>query len=100
MAKNSQSHTALPVVATQWKRVEYCQNDCRNVRALGRVSYIETESKCPNGNLVKVAKFHTNPFNFLACLPNPYKLSILGDICRATILPFSSSKYFYSWQRL
>ena len=27
----------------------------------------------------------------------PYKLSILGDICRATILPFSSSKYFYSW---
>ena len=34
---------------------------------------------------------------FLACRPNPYKLSILGDICRATILPFSSSKYFYSW---
>ena len=33
----------------------------------------------------------------LACLPNPYKLSILGDICRATIFPFSSSKYFYSW---
>ena len=29
--------------------------------------------------------------------PNPYKLSILGDICRATILPFSSSKHFYSW---
>ena len=27
----------------------------------------------------------------------PYKLSILGDIWRATILPFSSSKYFYSW---
>ena len=40
---------------------------------------------CPNGNLAKVAKFHTNPYNFLACLPNPYKLSILGDICRATI---------------
>ena len=36
-------------------------------------------------------------YNFLACLPNPYKLSILGDICRATILQFSSSKYFYSW---
>ena len=34
---------------------------------------------------------------FLACLPNPYKLSILGDIRRATILPFSSSKYFYFW---
>ena len=33
----------------------------------------------------------------LACLPNPCKLSILSDICRATILPFSSSKYFYSW---
>ena len=32
-----------------------------------------------------------------SCLPNPYKLSILGDIWRATILPFSSSKYFYSW---
>ena len=27
-------------------------------------------------------------------LPNPYKLSILGDICRAIILPFFSSKYF------
>ena len=31
---------------------------------------------CPNGNLAKVAKFHTNPYNF------------------------SSSKYFYSWLRL
>ena len=50
---------------------------------------------CPNGNLAKVAKFHTNPYNFLACLPNPYKLSILGDICRTTILPFSSSKCLY-----
>ena len=29
--------------------------------------------------------------------PNPYKLSILGYIWRATILLFSSSKYFYSW---
>ena len=33
----------------------------------------------------EVAKFHTNPYNFVACLlvfvPNPYKLSIsLGDI--------------------
>ena len=51
----------------------------------------------PNGNLAKVAKFLTNPYNFLACLPNPYKLSILGDICRATILPVSPSKYFYAW---
>ena len=32
------------------------------------------------GALQKVAKFHTNPYNFVACLPNPYKLSILGDI--------------------
>ena len=55
---------------------------------------------CPNGSLGKVAKFHTNPYNFVACLPNPYKLSILGDIWRATILPFFSSKYFYSWLRL
>ena len=55
---------------------------------------------CPNGSLSKVAKFHTNPYSFGACLPKPYKLSILGDICRATILPFSSSKYFYSWWRL
>ena len=35
---------------------------------------------CPNGNLAKVAKFLTNPYNFVACLPNPYKLSVLGDI--------------------
>ena len=55
---------------------------------------------CPNGSLAKVAKFHTNPYNFLACPPNPYKLSILGDIWRAIILPFSSSKYFYSCLRL
>ena len=33
----------------------------------------------------------------LACLPNPYQLSILRDICRATIFPFSSSEYFYLW---
>ena len=43
---------------------------------------------CPNRSLSKVAKFHTNPYNFVACLPKPYKLSILGDIRRATILPF------------
>ena len=29
-----------------------------------------------NGSLAKVAKFHTNPYNFVACLPNPCKLSI------------------------
>ena len=28
----------------------------------------------------KVSKFHTDPHNFVACLPNPYKLTILGDI--------------------
>ena len=33
---------------------------------------------CSNGSLAKVAKVHTNPCNFLACLPNPYKLSILA----------------------
>ena len=72
-------------------------------RALGRVSYIDdiqnlnisTEmlmneklpnqefsvQNCPNGTLKKVVKFHTNPnYNFVACLPNPYKLSILVDI--------------------
>ena len=37
-----------------------------------------------------------NPCNIVACLPNPYKLFSLGDIWRATILPFSSSKYLYS----
>ena len=42
------------------------------------------------GNLQKVAKFHTNPSNFVACLRNPYKLSILGDIWRAALFPFSS----------
>ena len=53
------------------------------------------------GTLQKLQNsIYTNPYNFLACLANPYKLSILGDICRATILPFSSSKYFYSWLRL
>ena len=30
--------------------------------------------KFSNGSLAKVAKFHTNPYNFVACLPNPYKL--------------------------
>ena len=55
---------------------------------------------CSNGSLSKVAKFHTNCYNFVACLPNPYKLSILGDIWRATNLPFSSSKHLYTWLRL
>ena len=35
---------------------------------------------CSNGTLTNLAKFHTNPYNFVTCLPNPYKLSILGDI--------------------
>ena len=42
-------------------------------------------------NLAKVAKFHTNPYNVLACLPNPYKLSILGDICRACHFPLPNT---------
>ena len=49
------------------------------------------------GSLQKLQNSIQTLILFLACLPNPYKLSILGDICRATILPFSSSKYFYSW---
>ena len=55
---------------------------------------------CSNRSFAKVAKFLTNPYNFVACVPNPYKLSVSGDIWRATILPFFSSKYFYSRQRL
>ena len=78
--------------------------NCRNVRALGRVSYIDyienlnistqmlmnenlpsqvkgfSAKNCPNKSLAKIAKFHTNPYKFVACLPNPYKLSILSDI--------------------
>ena len=74
------------------------------MRGLGRVSYIDkienlnistemllneklpsqvkefSAENCSNGSLAKVAKFHTNPYNFVACLPSPYKLSILGDI--------------------
>ena len=26
---------------------------------------------CSNGSLAKVAKLHTNPYNFVVCLPNP-----------------------------
>ena len=26
---------------------------------------------CPNGTLTEVAKFHTNPYNVVACLPKP-----------------------------
>ena len=74
------------------------------MKGLGRVSYIDwienlnistemllsekrpnqvsefSAQNCSNGSLAKVAKFHTNPYNFVACLPNPYKLSILGDV--------------------
>ena len=48
----------------------------------------------------KSCKIPYKSYNFVACLPNPYKLSILGDIWRATIWPFFSSIYFYSWWRL
>ena len=51
-------------------------------------------------SFAKVANFHTNPYNFAVCLPNPNKLSILGAIWRAANLPFPTSEYFYSWLRL
>ena len=74
---------------------------CINVTELGRVSHICIDQinrfqlvnkklpievkefsaeNCPNGSLAKVEKFHKNPYNLVACLPNPYKLSILCDI--------------------
>ena len=100
-----------------WWRVEFeywseekAIANCRNLRALGRVSYScilirfqhrnfeilmneklpsqvweFSAENCSNGSLAKVARFHTNPDNFVACLPTPYKLSILDDIRRATI---------------
>ena len=73
------------------------------MRGLGRVSYIDwienlnistekllneklssqvyefSAENSTNGSLAEAAKFHANPYNFVACLPNPYKLSILGD---------------------
>ena len=65
----------------------------RNEKLPSQVWEFSAEN-CPKGSLAKIAKFHTNPYNFLACLPNPYKRSILSDIWKAIILPFSSSKYF------
>ena len=41
----------------------------------------------------KLSKWDTNRYNSVACLANLYKLSILGVIWTANILPFSSSKY-------
>ena len=35
---------------------------------------------CSNGSLANFPKFHRNPYSFVACLPNPFKLSILSDI--------------------
>ena len=52
------------------------------------------------GTLQKLQNSIQTLIILVACLPNPYKLSILGDICRATILPFSYYKYFYLWLRL
>ena len=70
---------------------------CRNVRGLGRVSYIDyienlnistgmllngklpsevlefSAENCSNESLAKVAKFHTNPYN---CLPNSNKQTL------------------------
>ena len=48
----------------------------------------------------KSCKIPYKSFQVVTCLPNPYKLCILGDISRAVNLPFFSSKDFYSWQRL
>ena len=45
----------------------------------------------------KVSKFHRNLYNFVACLPNPYKLSILHDIWRAPILQFSGLLQILLW---
>ena len=50
---------------------------------LWKIDRMGTLQKLPNSIQTL---YHT--YNFLACLPNPYKLSILGDICRATILLF------------
>ena len=41
---------------------------------------------CANGNLAKVAKFHTNLYNFLACLPNPHKLNSLFSVIFVKLL--------------
>ena len=55
-----------------------------NEKLLSQVWEFSVEN-CPDGSL---ANFHTNPYNFVACLLNPYKLFILGDIWRTIILPF------------
>ena len=47
-----------------------------NEKILSQVS----AENCSNGSLAKVAKFQANPYNFVAFLPNPYKLSLLDDI--------------------
>ena len=44
------------------------------------------------GALEKLQNSIQTLINVVACLPNPYKLSSLGDILRASILPVSSSK--------
>ena len=49
------------------------------------------------GTLQKLQNSIQTLIIFWPVYPILKKLSILGGICRATILPFSSSKYFYSW---
>ena len=75
---------------TEWKATQ------PSVRVFsGKLFKWEPRKSC------KIPYKPVNPYNFVACVPNPYKLSaILDDIWRAVILPFSSSRYFYSWQRL
>ena len=59
-----------------------------NEKLARQVLQFSTEN-CLNGSLAKVPKFHTNPYNFVACLPNPYKLSILGEeLSNVVFLPF------------
>ena len=50
-----------------------------------------------NGNVASCKIPYKSNYNFVAYLPNLHQLSILSDIWKAIILPFLSSKYFYSW---
>jgi len=58
-----------------------------------------------SGKLTKweLCKSYEIPYKTLKIVlpvyPNPYKFSVLGNICRTIILPFSSPRYFYSCLR-
>ena len=53
---------------------------------------------CPNENLAKVAKFRTSPYDFLWPVYPIHTNSLFWVMFKE--LPFSSSKYLYSWYRL